>query len=155
MALPSREADFVQIYLAMEEKEDKADFKAQNLIGTFKQSFYKMSYTMHPANIPGEAQGKSSNESWAGKQASKDYPDAAQKANIIMTTMDGWSTLALPNLSIADLRQRTHISRLVIFNKSLACTRSTPKRTNRPSTFRLSFSIATCIASLSLSAQQT
>lgn len=73
----------------MEEKEDKSDFKAQNLIGTFERSFYKMSYTMHPAGIPGEAQGKSSNESWAGKQASKDYPDAAQKSNIVMTTMDG------------------------------------------------------------------
>ena len=73
----------------MEEKEDKSAFKAQNLITTFNQSFYKMSYTVHPSNIPGEAQGKSSNESWAGKQACKDYPDAALKPNIIMTTMDG------------------------------------------------------------------
>ena len=88
-ALPSQEADDVQIYLAMEEKEDKSAFKAQNLISTFDQSFYKMSYTIHPAGIPGEAQGKSSNESWAGKQACKDYPDAALKPNIIMTTMDG------------------------------------------------------------------
>jgi mannose-6-phosphate isomerase class I len=79
----------VQIYLAMEEKEDKSAFKAQNLITTFTQSFYKMSYTVHPSNIPGEAQGKSSNESWAGKQACKDYSDPALKPNIIMTTMDG------------------------------------------------------------------
>lgn len=78
-----------QIYLAMEEKEDKSAFKAQNLITAFEDSFYKMSYTIHPAGIPGEAQGKSSNESWAGKQACKDYPDAALKQNIIMTTMDG------------------------------------------------------------------
>ena len=83
------EADRVQIYLAMEEKEDKSAFKAQNLITTFDKSFFKMSYTVHPAGIPGEAQGKSSNESWAGKQACRDYPDAAQKQNIIMTTMDG------------------------------------------------------------------
>lgn len=88
-ALPSHEADTAQIYLAMEEKEDKSAFKAQNLISTFDRSFYKMSYTIHPANIPGEAQGKSSNESWAGKQACKDYSDAALKPNIIMTTMDG------------------------------------------------------------------
>lgn len=79
----------MQIYLAMEEKEDKSAFKAQNLITTFSQSFYKMSYTVHPSNIPGEAQGKSSNESWAGTQACRDYPDAALKPNIIMTTMDG------------------------------------------------------------------
>jgi len=88
-AVPGYKADTVQIYLAMEEKEDKSAFKAQNLISTFDQSFYKMSYTVHPAGIPGEAQGKSSNESWAGKQACKDYPDAALKPNIIMTTMDG------------------------------------------------------------------
>ena len=73
----------------MEEKEDKSAFKAQNLITAFEQSFYKMSYTIHPEGIPGEAQGKSSNESWAGKQACKDYSDAALKPNIIMTTMDG------------------------------------------------------------------
>jgi hypothetical protein len=88
-AFLDRRADALQIYLAMEEKEDKSAFKAQNLISTFDQSFYKMSYTIHPAGIPGEAQGKSSNESWAGKQACKDYPDAALKPNIIMTTMDG------------------------------------------------------------------
>jgi hypothetical protein len=77
----------------MEEKEDKSAFKAQNLITAFEQSFYKMSYTIHPEGIPGEAQGKSSNESWAGKQACRDYPDAALKQNIIMTTMDGqWNS---------------------------------------------------------------
>jgi hypothetical protein len=88
-AILGQEADAVQIYLAMEEKEDKSAFKAQNLITAFEQSFYKMSYTIHPEGIPGEAQGKSSNESWAGKQACRDYPDAALKQNIIMTTMDG------------------------------------------------------------------
>ena len=88
-AIPGQEADAVQIYLAMEEKEDKSAFKAQNLITAFEQSFYKMSYTIHPEDIPGEAQGKSSNESWAGKQACRDYPDATLKQNIIMTTMDG------------------------------------------------------------------
>lgn len=89
MHIESRQADHVQIYLAMEEKEDKAAFKAQNLIDSFNHLFHKMSYTIHPANIPGEAQGKSSNESWAGKQASKDYADPAVKPNIILTTMDG------------------------------------------------------------------
>lgn len=72
----------------MEEKEDKAAFKATDLIATFHRSFYKMSFTMHPEGIPGEAQGKSSNESWAGKQASEDYPEEV-KSNIVMTVMDG------------------------------------------------------------------
>jgi hypothetical protein len=34
----SYDADLIQIYLAMEEKEDKSAFKAQNLISTFDQS---------------------------------------------------------------------------------------------------------------------
>lgn len=134
----------MQIYLAMEEKEDKSDFKAQNLIGTFSQSFYKMSYTVHPAGIPGEAQGKSSNESWAGKQASKDYPDPAQKSNIIMTTMDGSSCqcCSRAQVLVANRNQLIPTSRLVTFSKSHACTPITLKRTNRPSTFHHWFSIA-------------
>lgn len=74
----------------MEEKEEKSDLKAETLINMFRKSFYRMSYTVHPSGIPGEAQGKSSNESWVGKQAFKDYPDEVKK-NIIMTTMDGKS----------------------------------------------------------------
>lgn len=73
----------------MEEKEEKSAFKAATLCSAFEQSFYKMSYTIHPTGIPGEAQGKSSNESWAAKQASEDYPDQAIKKNIVMTVMDG------------------------------------------------------------------
>lgn len=80
---------FFQIYLAMEEKEDKSAFKAASLVRSFEKAFYKMSYTIHPSNIPGEAQGKSSNESWAAKQASRDYSNQTLKENIIMTVMDG------------------------------------------------------------------
>jgi len=81
--------DSIQIYLAMEEKEEKAAMKAQTLIDTFRRSFYRMSFTIHPLGIPGEAQGKSSNESWAAKQACMDYPDELEKQNVIITTMDG------------------------------------------------------------------
>ena len=81
--------DVLQIYLAMEEKEEKSAFKAATLVSSFEKAFYKMSYTIHPANIPGEAQGKSSNESWAAKQAGRDYSDPTLKENIIMTVMDG------------------------------------------------------------------
>lgn len=73
----------------MEEKEEKAAFKAANLCATFERSFFKMSYTVHPSNIPGEAQGKSSNESWAAKQVMKDYPEDIVKQNTIITVMDG------------------------------------------------------------------
>ena len=77
-----------QIYLAMEEKEEKAAFKAAELISTFERSFFRINYTMHPSGIPGEAQGKSSNEAWAEKQVSRDYPDEV-KANVLITVMDG------------------------------------------------------------------
>lgn len=78
-----------QVYLAMEEKEEKSALKASSLCQTFEKSFFRMSYTVHPSNIPGEAQGKSSNESWAAKQVMKDYPDEHVKKNTIITVMDG------------------------------------------------------------------
>lgn len=68
--------------------------KAASLIDRFQKSFYKMSYTIHPQGIPGEAQGKSSNESWAAKQACKDYPEEV-KRNVIVTVMDGMSSSVL------------------------------------------------------------
>lgn len=73
----------------MEQKEEKSATKAITLISSFQKSFYRMSYTIHPAGIPGEAQGKSSNESWAAKQACRDYTEEVIKQNIIMTVMDG------------------------------------------------------------------
>jgi len=103
----------------MEQKEEKSDVKAQLLINTFKETFYKMSYTIHPLGIPGEAQGKSSNESWAAKQACKDYPDGAIKQDVIITTMDGGlccpKTLQVWRLTNV---QRTHISHRVTSNRS-------------------------------------
>ena len=72
----------------MEEKEKESAKKAKQLIESFRASFYDMSYTMHPSNLPGEAQGKSSNESWAANQAIKDYPESI-RSNVIVTVMDG------------------------------------------------------------------
>jgi hypothetical protein len=87
----------------MEEKEEKSAFKAASLISSFDRMFYKMSYTVHPSGIPGEAQGKSSNESWAAKQACKDYPEQNLKENIIITTMDGRFLGEMWQISTADL----------------------------------------------------
>jgi hypothetical protein len=72
----------------MEQKEEGSTAKAETLVSRFKTSFYRMSYTVHPFGIPGEAQGKSSNENWAAIQAFKDYPEVV-KRNVIMTVMDG------------------------------------------------------------------
>lgn len=80
----------------MEEKEEKSDLKAANLCSGFEKSFFRMSYTIHPSGIPGEAQGKSSNENWAAKEAMKEYTDPLVRQNTIITTMDGeWSLIAL------------------------------------------------------------
>jgi hypothetical protein len=73
----------------MEEKEEKSAFKAAGLCRTFADSFMKISYTVHPAGIPGEAQGKSSNEAWAAQQIMKDYNNDPRKQDMIVTTMDG------------------------------------------------------------------
>nr|POF14946.1 hypothetical protein CFP56_71893 [Quercus suber] len=80
--------DCYHVYLAMEEKEEKAALKAAELIASFESLFHRMSFTLHPCGIPGEAQGKSSNESWAAKQALRDYADDV-KSDIIITVMDG------------------------------------------------------------------
>ncbi|WPH00338.1 Hypothetical protein R9X50_00316300 [Acrodontium crateriforme] len=114
------------VYLAMEEKEEKAAFKATDLIATFHRSFYKLSFTMHPAGIPGEAQGKSSNESWAGKQASADYPEEV-KSNIIMTVMDAdthlspryFSQVAKAFTENPDTRETTMYVPPIVFDRNL------------------------------------
>lgn len=72
----------------MEQKEQGSAAKATRLIDEFNSSFYRMSYTVHPCGIPGEAQGKSSNENWAAVQAMKDYPQAVME-NVLITVMDG------------------------------------------------------------------
>lgn len=76
----------------MEAKEEGSDVKANNLIRSFESSFHRISFTLHPCGIPGEAQGKSSNESWAAKQAFDDYPSEIKK-DVIMTVMDGMPTI--------------------------------------------------------------
>ena len=72
----------------MEQREVDSGAKASSLMDSFASSFHRMSYTIHPFDIPGEAAGKSSNESWAAKQAFEDYRDDT-KSNIVMTIMDG------------------------------------------------------------------
>ncbi|CZT14398.1 uncharacterized protein RCC_00375 [Ramularia collo-cygni] len=76
------------LYLAVEEKEENVAFKAASICQTFGDSFLRCTFTVHPSNLPGEAQGKSSNESWAGKQIMKDFPDEHVRRDLIVTTMD-------------------------------------------------------------------
>lgn len=83
----------------MEEREEKAIAKATLLVSVFSHSFHGMSFTLHPAGIPGEAPGKSSNESWAARQVERDYPGDASKQRVIITIMDGeWLSSFNPEL---------------------------------------------------------
>lgn len=58
------------IVLGMEEREENAKQKAEELIKEFKQFFGGIIATYHP-DVTGEVKGKSSNQAYAGKEAYK------------------------------------------------------------------------------------
>lgn len=58
------------IFIAMEEREEKAPEKARQLAQEYKNSFGGIYFTFHK-DREGEVKGKSSNEAWAGRQAHK------------------------------------------------------------------------------------
>ena len=73
----------------MEESEECAGLKAQNLIKLFSDSFYDISYTIHPKGMPDEIRGKSSNVSWAACQmANKTSTFEGSHSHEIITVMD-------------------------------------------------------------------
>lgn len=57
------------IILAMEQREEEAKSRAQQLIAEFQNSFFSIFATFHP-DLPGEVIGKASNSAWAAKQLS-------------------------------------------------------------------------------------
>lgn len=59
------------VVLAFEEREDGATRKAHTLIAEYAHAFDVLRPTFHPAGIIGEVVGKSSNENWAARQASR------------------------------------------------------------------------------------
>jgi Glycosyl transferase family group 2 len=73
----------------MEAGESGAATKANILIAEFERSFRSIEYTMHPRDIPGEAQGKSSNLCWAARYINGKYSNEKSKQNIIVTVLDG------------------------------------------------------------------
>lgn len=84
-------ADRFQIFLAMEEKDPDAAKVALVLTDAFRHKFRDIQHTIHPFGLPGEAQGKSSNISWAAQQVSAKYKESAEKEDVILTIMDGQS----------------------------------------------------------------
>ena len=81
--------DWQQVYLAMEERESEAVAMAETLISRWARCFLRIDFTLHPVGIPGEAPGKSSNESWAAKQIVRDFGAHGEAERVIVTIMDG------------------------------------------------------------------
>jgi hypothetical protein len=77
-----------QIYLAMEARELNSDMKALDLISAFVKKFRFIEFTMHPADIPSDSPGKSSNISWAARKASERYP-LRIRDDVLITVIDG------------------------------------------------------------------
>lgn len=72
----------------MEERDTTGVTMATKLINAFGDRFMNMQYTVHPAGIPGEAPGKSSNVSWAEKEVEKVYMGRPEWKNVLVTVMD-------------------------------------------------------------------
>lgn len=68
-------ASQVWVVLAMEERETEAVAKARTLQHEFRGRLGGVYYTLHPANLPGEIAGKSSNEAWAARWARRQFVD--------------------------------------------------------------------------------
>ncbi|KAI8817297.1 glycosyl transferase family group 2-domain-containing protein, partial [Fimicolochytrium jonesii] len=68
LASHSRAVVQYKICLAMEESEQGATAKAATLMQKYANSFFEITYTLHPVGRPGEIRGKSSNVAWAASQ---------------------------------------------------------------------------------------
>ncbi len=78
------------IVLAMEELEKGAETKARGLVKRFSDGFFGITYSLHPAGLPGEIRGKGSNQAWAARHAKKCLVSerAIPIENIVITSCD-------------------------------------------------------------------
>ena len=72
----------------MEAREVNSDIKAMGLISEYLKKFHSISFTMHPADIPNDSPGKSSNISWAARKASERYISISRD-DVIVPVVDG------------------------------------------------------------------
>lgn len=78
----------IKVYLGMELRETGGEAKALSLVHRYSKKFRSIDYTLHPADIPGEAAGKGSNIAWAARKLSSNYSMSIRK-NVIVTGIDG------------------------------------------------------------------
>ncbi|KAL4740556.1 glycosyl transferase family group 2-domain-containing protein [Aspergillus similis] len=84
-----------EIYLAMEEKEASAAEKAEKLVCSFEKSFALIQPTFHPAGLPSEIAGKSSNVAFAARHIAQIHQAEleAGTCDVIITVMDADTNL--------------------------------------------------------------
>jgi hypothetical protein len=72
----------------MEAREVNSDVKAAGLVSEYLKKFHSIDFTLHPADIPNDSPGKSSNISWAARKASERYTTVSRD-DVIVTVVDG------------------------------------------------------------------
>jgi hypothetical protein len=72
----------------MEERDPNGVTVAKILIQLFAGKFRELQYTLHPAGLPGEVPGKSSNVSWAAKKIQRKYLNSPDWSSVLVTVMD-------------------------------------------------------------------
>ena len=80
----------ITVVLGMEEREPDARDKSKALLAMYTGSFYNIMATFHPSNLPGEAPGKATNETWAVRCARKELVDrlGIPLSQIVVTVSD-------------------------------------------------------------------
>lgn len=74
----------------MEQGEEGSDMKASILMIEFEKYFRVIDCTIHPRNIVGEAQGKSSNLCWAARKfLNRNNEKMETQVDVILTVIDG------------------------------------------------------------------
>ncbi|EJU00733.1 hypothetical protein DACRYDRAFT_100772 [Dacryopinax primogenitus] len=78
-----------KVCLAMEERESGSGEKAALLADEYGRAFLEIAYCLHPAGIPGESAGKSSNVAWASRfMAAREMDNPTRLARQVVTVMD-------------------------------------------------------------------
>ncbi|KAF1985248.1 hypothetical protein K402DRAFT_455224 [Aulographum hederae CBS 113979] len=88
LASHPRAATQYEIYLAMEQREPHVHAKASLLEKEMQTSFRNIESTFHPAGVPGEIAGKSSNVSFAARKIFQNYQNHPDADNVIITVID-------------------------------------------------------------------
>ncbi|KAL4923436.1 glycosyltransferase family 2 protein [Aspergillus undulatus] len=84
-----------EVYLAMEQKETSAADKAEGLVSSYGKSFALIQATFHPADVPSEIAGKSSNVAFAARHIGQVHQAELESGtcNVVITVMDADTNL--------------------------------------------------------------